>query len=265
MLEQIVHLGLVDDDDIELDKAALEIAALDHPGADLGGYLDLLETIGARLQTRAADARSPIQQAARLSEVLADDFGFEGDRATYDDPANADLISVMDRRRGLPIALSILYVALARRMGWSAYPLNTPAHVLVAVGEPQRVVLDPFNRGAIVAPRQLASFLKTAVGEGAVSQAHVEPMTNRAALVRLLMNQVTRAEAAHERDRALTLLQRINAFAPGHSLAWWRRARLEQAAGDVASARQSLTSMLETTRDRRLRAQVTRALAALAN
>ena len=264
MLEHIVYLGLVDDADIELDKAALEISALDHPGRDLAGYLGLLETINARLEARSGDARDPVEQAAGLAEVLASDFGFEGDRATYDDPANANLISVMDRRRGLPIALAILYVALARRLGWTAHALNTPAHVLVAVGARRHVVLDPFNRGAVIGPGQLAAFLKNAVGPaGAVSPAHVEPMTNRAALVRLLMNQVTRAEAAQQLDRALTLLQRITAFAPSYSFAWWRRARLEQAGGDVASARQSLTSMLEITRDPGVRAQVVTALAAL--
>jgi regulator of sirC expression with transglutaminase-like and TPR domain len=262
MVEQIVHIGLVDDVDIELDRAALEIAALDHPGVDLSGYLALLDMIAERLQARSEGASRPALQALRLAEVLAADFGFEGDRTTYDNPANADLIEVLDRRRGLPISLAILYVALARRLGWTAHALNTPSHVLVAIGASQPLVIDPFNRGAFVDHGQLVALLRSALGAvGAVSREHVAPMTNRGALVRLLMNQVTRAERSQQADRALTLLQRITAIAPAYSFAWWDRARLEQATGDTEAARLSLTSMLETTRDPDLRTQIMSALA----
>jgi hypothetical protein len=85
-------------------------------------------------------------------------------------------------------------------------------------------------------------------------------MPNRAVLVRLLMNQVSRAEQAGRRGRALQLLERITTLAPGYSFAWWDRARLERAAGDMVAARQSLISMLETTRDPQVRAQVQKVL-----
>jgi regulator of sirC expression with transglutaminase-like and TPR domain len=262
MTETISHLGLVEDGEIELDRAALELAALDHPETDLAGYLDLLDQISERLHAWPGAAHGPAEQAERLAEVLANDFGFEGDRQTYDDPANADLIRVIDRRRGLPIALSILYVAQARRLGWNAHALNTPSHVLVAIGSSQPLVIDPFNSGAVVRPEQLAGHVRAALGRAAKPE-NVAPMTNRAALVRLLMNQTTRAEQAGLTERALTLLQRITVVAPGHSAAWWDRARLELTGGDTTSARASLTSMLETTRDVKLRAQVSRALAAI--
>lgn len=261
MGEQIIHLGLIDDSEIQLDEAALEIAALDHPDVHLSGYLQLLGAITERLRARAGGAREPAVQAARLAEVLAGEFGFAGDRESYDDPANADLISVLERRRGLPIALAILYVAAARRVGWTAHPLNTPSHVLVAIGAPRQIVIDPFNRGAFVSRNDLAGLLRSALGRVATaSPEHVAPLSNRAALVRLLMNQVTRAERARQLPRALTLLQRITAFAPDYSFAWWDRARMEEATGDVAAARKSLTSMLETTRDPALRTQIVSAL-----
>jgi len=264
MVEPIAHLGLVDEADLELDKAALEIAALDHPGLGLGRYFDLLEQMTDRLRVRAEAARTPDAQVEALAEVLAQEFGFEGDRETYDVPDNADLIRVIDRRRGLPVALAILYVAQARRLGWAAHALNTPGHVLIGVGAPRALLADPFNRGARVGREQFANlFLASGVRDAAAAPERIAPMSSRAVLTRLLANQATRAEQAGQPDRALVVLQRITTVAPGYSLGWWERARLELLLGDGAAARASLSSMLETTRDAALRRHVTRILEAL--
>jgi regulator of sirC expression with transglutaminase-like and TPR domain len=266
MVETIMHLGLIDETEIELDKAALEIAALDHPEAELAGYFEQLELLARRLAAQADGARTPAEQAEVLAQVLATEFGFEGDRDTYDDPANADLIRVLDRRRGLPVSLAILYVAMARRLGWAAHALNTPGHVLVGLGARTSVLIDPFNRGVVVRPGQLTGLLQAALGElAAIRPEHVARMSNRAVLVRLMTNQAGRAEKAGDFARALTILERITAVAPDHSFGWWERARLEQVAGDTAAARRSLSSMLETTRDPGVRTQVKSALDALAS
>jgi regulator of sirC expression with transglutaminase-like and TPR domain len=263
MVDDIIHLGLVDDAEIELDRAALEIAALDHPQADLAAYLDLIDEMAEHLHARASRGLTPAQQAAHLARVLGGEFGFDGDRETYDDPANADLMSVIDRRRGLPVTLAILYVSLARRLGWSAHALNTPGHVLVGLGQRPPLILDPFSRGTLIGPGD-ASLLRLALGRlAAFAPQHVAPMSNRAVLVRLLMNQATRAERAEQHARALVVLERITAVAPGYSFGWWERARLERASGDTAGARHSLSALLETTRDPDLRKQATSALGAM--
>jgi regulator of sirC expression with transglutaminase-like and TPR domain len=80
---------------------------------------------------------------------------FVGDADSYDAPANADFIRVLERRLGLPIALSILYVAIARRAGWSSYVLNLPGQVLVQIGEKSPVVIDPFAGGGLVSHGRL--------------------------------------------------------------------------------------------------------------
>jgi regulator of sirC expression with transglutaminase-like and TPR domain len=162
MTDPITALGLVDEDEIELDKAALEIAALDHPEADLAVACAQLDAMTARLRTVASNRGGAAEQARALAQVLCVENGFEGDRETYDDPANADLIQVLARRRGLPVSLAILYVALGRRMGWSVHALNTPSHVLVAVGAPKSLVIDPFNGGRAVRPEELTGLLRRA-------------------------------------------------------------------------------------------------------
>ena len=97
----------------------------------------------------------------------------------------------------MPVALSILYVALARRVGWVAHALNTPGHVLVSIVKDETILIDPFNHGVTVDTAQLAVLLSEAVGSGVtLGPEHLSPMSNRGILVRLLMNQASRAEQA---------------------------------------------------------------------
>lgn len=257
----IMTLGLLDDEQIVLDHAALALSELDHPGSDMSYYSELLGAISDRLKEVGADATSPAEQAAALSLVFHGEFGFRGDVDSYDAPLNGDLIRVLDRRRGLPVSLSILYVAAARRVGWIADPLNTPGHVLVRLGKNDPVVVDPFNAGAIVRYEQLMALLGRAAAAGAdTSSAAAGPMSNRDTLVRLLMNQATRAEGSGDPGRAMTMYERMTAVAPGNPDGWWSLARLQVGAGRFDAARRSLSAMLEITRNEERRAQITSVL-----
>ncbi|TXC70615.1 hypothetical protein FSB78_06445 [Sphingomonas ginsenosidivorax] len=263
MDDQLTHLGLIDEDEIALDDAALSLAHLDHPDVDLEPYRHLLGTIETRLAQVGQGVETSTDRAEALAAVLAGEFGFAGDAETYDDPANADMIRVLDRRRGLPVSLSILWVAMARRLGWSADVLDVPGHVLVMIGaDAKPVIVDPFAGGASVGVERLAALVGMAKGEGRAAT-HVAAMPNRAVLVRLLQNQASRAEQAGKGRRALDLYVRMTTMAPGYPYAWWERARLELVDHEVAAARGSLSAMLEITREPELRRRVTETLAAL--
>ncbi|WP_157217074.1 SirB1 family protein [Flavisphingomonas formosensis] len=266
MSDSISYLGLIEDDAIALDTAALELAALDHPDVDLAPYGETIEAIEERL-SMAAETLSSESHATALSRVIGQEFGFSGDRESYDDPANADLIQVIDRRRGLPVSLSILYVGAARRMGWEAYALNSPGHVLVRIGgETEPVLADPFDGGAIVGVKRLAEVLAPALAPGiAVAPHHLQPMSNRAVLTRLLLNQATRAEASGDSVRAIELFDRITTIAPDNVQGWWELARLALGIGETERARQSLAAILEITRDPRVRERVAMVLGRIGN
>lgn len=260
----IVTLGLLDDDEIELDLAALVLSELDHEGIDLEPYEALLDEIAERLADFAA-LTEPEERGAALAQVFCEEFGFTGDAETYDAPLNADLIRVLDRRRGLPVSLALLYVAAARRMGWDAWATNTPGHVLVRLGDSPFHLIDPFHDGAPVSAERLALLLHDALGPGVLpGPEHVAPMSNRAVLARLLLNQATRAERGGDPLRAMAVYERMTAVAPDNPDGWWELARLQLQMQDVDAARASLSAMLEVTRDPERRALVTSALEAIA-
>lgn len=260
----IEGFGLMEDEDIELDLAALALSELDHEGVDLAPYRVLLRSIGERLSLVGASARSGADQAGAVAAVLHGEYGFVGDVASYDAPLNADFIRVLDRRRGLPVSLSILYVAAARRMGWSADALNTPGHVLVRIGREVPVIVDPFNGGGQVAPEQLMALLSRAAGRRASDAEHVARMANRTVLVRLLVNQASRAEQSGDTARAIAIYERMTVVAPDHVDGWWDLARLQLGIGALDDARHSLSAMLEVTRDPQRRELATAALDSIA-
>lgn len=264
MDQELNRLGLIDEDEIELDEAALSLALLDHEGTDLAPYRDLLDDIVARVEETGDGDGTAEARAAALAAVLAGEYGFCGDSDTYDDPDNADLIRVIDRRRGLPVSLSILWVATARRLGWEASALNMPGHVLVCVGSSSDgVIIDPFEGGTLVNPARLRALFRAFALPG--SEPVIETLPNRAVLVRLLQNQASRAERAGQGQRALELYGRMTTLAPNAVQAWWQRAKLESMDGDTPAARRSLGAILEVSRDPNVRRQVVDTLDSLKN
>lgn len=255
-------IGASADADIRLDDAAFHLAAADRVRADVAEALDRMAGWAARLPVDLAD---PAARGDSLARLLAGDEGLTGDRDSYDAPENADLLAVMKRRLGLPVALAILYVALARRVGWQAAPLGLPGHVLVVLGKGGgAAMIDPFADGVPVDRAGLIAICRRALGSARIEPHHVQRLGNRDTLVRLVMNQASRAQRQGDPARALTLFRRLTLIAPASSGLWWERARLERDAGDRAAARASLAAMLETTREPALIERIRAAVDALA-
>ncbi len=259
---ELATIGLMDDADIDLIDAGIALALADRPHADAARLRRLMSGWAISLQRDAATAAAQ-GRALRLAGLIAGEAGFTGNAQDYENPLNADLVAVAERGLGLPISLSILYVALARRVGWRAEALALPGHVLVELhGGGTTALIDPFDHGASISPALAADIVRAA--GGVPVNGRFAAMSNRQMLVRLVSNQASRARLADQVLRALTLYERMTMIAPRFSALWWERAQLEQRVGRMAAARASLAAMLETTHDTALIHRIQTTLAALA-
>ena len=259
---ELNELGLLDDSDIDLVEAGIALARADRPEADPARLRRLVSGWAISLQ-RDTPPVSGSGRARRLSGLIASEAGLTGATEDYDNALNADLIAVIERGRGLPVALSILYVALARRVGWRADALNLPGHVIVEVrGGVDTALIDPFDHGMGITRERAMEIARHGGGEPV--PVRFDPMTNRQLLIRLITNQASRARSSGDTKRALRLYERMTMIAPQLSSLWWERARLEQLVGANKAARASLTAMLETTHDTGMARRIQAALAALA-
>lgn len=258
----LATIGLMDDADIDVIEAGIALSLADDPRADADRLRRMVTGWAVSLQRDLAPSTSK-GRALRLASLIAGDAGLTGDTQDYDNPLNADLVAVASRGRGLPITLSILYVALARRIGWRADALALPGHVLVDVqGSGESALLDPFEHGISVTAARAADIARLA--GGAPIAGGFPAMSNRQMLVRMVSNQASRARLNGDIRRALTLYERLTTVAPDQAGLWWERARLEQRIGHLAAARASLTAMLETTREPQVGERIRATLATLA-
>jgi regulator of sirC expression with transglutaminase-like and TPR domain len=184
----------------DLAAPAFLIARLEYKKLDPGPYLDLLEQWGdSGFHRVAADPGHDAPLAARvdtLNRFLFNELGFAGNRDQYDDPRNSCLNEVLDRRTGIPITLSLVYIEVARRAGIRAEGVNFPGHFLVRVLQDLHtddpgdgLLVDPFHGGAILDEQDCRLLLHRHMGEEAAwAPELLARATRRQILVRMLLN-----------------------------------------------------------------------------
>lgn len=237
--------GTLADDAIDLAETALALGAMDRRAVGLSWYRDhlnhLVEAVGAITPDEgAADA------AERLRAVIAGQYGYEGDTRTYEDLQNANLTRVIDRRKGLPVALGILYLHVGRAAGWSLAGLNFPGHFLIRLEmKGERAILDPFNGGQSCGPVELRRLLKAIVGVDAeLEPEHYETVGNRDILLRLQNNIKTRHLRQGRPDHAIEILERMLLLAPNDPMLWREAGLIRAALGDNDEAIEALERVL---------------------
>jgi regulator of sirC expression with transglutaminase-like and TPR domain len=242
------RIGALPDDEIDLGEGALALAALDRPQVPLARYRAHLAELAEEVGREAASAERGEERAAALGRVLFERHGYDGDRLTYDDLQNANLMRVIDRRRGLPVALGIVMMHAARAQGWDMVGLNFPAHFLVRLESGgDRLILDPFARGRILGSAELRDLLKEVAGAGAeLKPGHYEPARNRAVLLRLQNNIKTRLIQEQKLEAAGRTITRMLLFAPEEAQLWREAGMIEAHLGNLKRA----IGLIETYRDK---------------
>ena len=179
-LDYLRRIGRSADDDIDLGEAALALAVLDHP-MDLAAYRAHLAQLGADLGDLMRGVPDGLPERVAALGRLLDRHGYAGDSETYEDLQNANLVRVIDRRRGLPVSLGILLMSAARVQGWDVLGLNFPGHFLLRLDHAGgRQIIDPFDGASPRGPRELRDMLKQTAGlDAELTPDHYAPVSNR--------------------------------------------------------------------------------------
>jgi regulator of sirC expression with transglutaminase-like and TPR domain len=183
----------------DLAAPAFLVARIEYPRLDPEPYLDRLDRMGeaaARVVEKEAGHDAPL--AARidgLNHYLFDELGFAGNREQFDDPRNSCLNEVMDRKKGIPITMALIYIEVARRAGIRAEGVNFPGHFLVRclqdlhTDDPSDgLIVDPFHAGAILNEADCRQLLQPHMSEAAFEPSLLARATRRQILVRMLLN-----------------------------------------------------------------------------
>ncbi|MDQ3280068.1 MAG: transglutaminase-like domain-containing protein [Acidobacteriota bacterium] len=173
-----------------LARGALLIALEEYPRLDVSGYLDELDALAMRVEKRCTPGEPPVFRLGHLHAELFDIDKFRGDVTNYYDPRNAYLNEVIDRKIGIPITLSIVFLHVASKLGFVAAGVGLPGHYIVKVQfELNEVYVDPFHGGTTLTMPEIAELMHQVSG-GATQLApeHLRAWSGRQTLARVLAN-----------------------------------------------------------------------------
>lgn len=227
-------------EEINVPRAALQFArAIAYPDLDIAAYMAMLHDI-SEVAAEYIDLTRPIShQAEQLSTFLFDTFGFQGNTNRYDDPRNSFLNVVLERRLGIPITLSIIYVDIAVRLGIPAYGISLPGHFIVGVHERDAEIwLDPFHVGRRLDLTDCAGLIKMSTGfEGPLEAGWFAPSAGRDVLARMLANLRASYVSSASWNKAAAVIQLLRQTQPQEAehlrdlgLVYYHQGRLSKAA-----------------------------------
>ncbi|MBL9033474.1 MAG: transglutaminase family protein [Rhodospirillaceae bacterium] len=271
--EALRRIGEGADRDIDLAGTALLCAAHEDETIDLEICNRHLEEIETQMQRAAAlDALKCDDDGLdtccdTLRYVMAEKLGYGGAEQDYDDLRNADLAQVIQRRRGLPVALSILYIHAARALAWRIEGINFPGHFLIRLhGEKRAAILDPFHGGITRSIRDLRQLLKAQSTEKSeLKPEHFGALENRQVLLRLQNNIKVRRIQEGDLAGAERALQRMLWLAPGQADLWRESGILNIRLDNLLAARRALTRYLDLAETEQQRQRAARLLQELSH
>ena len=206
------------DDAIDLGQAFLLIAREEYPDLEVGRYLARLDEMAKTVKSRLRGGEVFTTQIAHLNRVLFDEMGFRGNREEYYDPRNSFLNDVLDRRVGIPISLSTLYLEVGRRIGCPLDGVAFPGHFLLRFAGPipkSEILVDPYNRGILLTEEDCKRRLReTYKGQVRFRPEFLRRTRNRDILERMLTNLKHIYHSQRDYHRALRIQQLLLCLKP---------------------------------------------------
>jgi regulator of sirC expression with transglutaminase-like and TPR domain len=179
---------------VRLDRAALELATIHTPGLEVQPFLDQLNDLASHLGDRLRnfnDGRDFVEKAQRY---LFEDLGFHGNEDDFFDPRNSCLNQVMERRTGIPITLSVMYMEIARRLAMPVFGIGLPRHFIVEFNDGNYATyIDPFHGGRTITVRECFALAGTRVADPALLQ--------RASKKQIVMRMLQNLQGAYLRKQ----------------------------------------------------------------
>jgi len=242
---EFVEIACRPDDEIDLAHASLWVAAEATPTLDIPSYLTRLDELAAQIEPQVRAATDLESAVVQLNQLLFEQERFRGNSDDYYDPRNSFLNDVLDRRRGIPISLSILYITVAERAGLQAQGIGFPGHFLTQVsGEPD-ILVDPFHC-CVVTPEECLTRLRDAFGpETKFAPEMLEPTPKKRILMRMLVNLKQIYLRQDELEAALGCSDRILLLEPEAALEVRDRGLLFQALECYSAAQDDLERFIE--------------------
>ena len=202
----------------DLCHAALLIAAQLQPELDVQHYQHKLDAMAVEMQSRIASGMDEQARIQQLNDYFYDELGFGGDKQDYYLPDNSLLNQVIERRRGIPITLAVIYLKLAPAAGLDAYGIGFPGHYLLGVHSSQEdIILDPFDHGQVLEHSQLRNMLQQLtqgmVDESLLAQ-NLQPAEKSDTVVRMLRNLKQIYIEAQKVELALSCIEMILSIIP---------------------------------------------------
>lgn len=208
--ERLQRLLDVPDASINLPEAALVVATEQYPDLQVGEYLSRIAVAADQLRRRIPNDAGKAHILGMLNHMMFTELGYSGAGDDYYDPRNSFLNDVMERRIGIPITLSILYIAIGERVGLPLSGIGFPGHFLVRCSVDGGVlVLDPYNRGLSLSEEELRKRLESHGVQEAAQRSLAEflqPASKRDILARLLRNLKSIYLESRDLDRAVAIM-----------------------------------------------------------
>jgi regulator of sirC expression with transglutaminase-like and TPR domain len=157
-LRQILSqkVGDADSPKLRLDRAVLELATIQFPDLEIEACLDRLNELASHLGDRLRNFNDGREFVEKAQQYLFDELGFHGNETDYFDPLNSCLNQVLERRTGIPVSLSVMYMEIARRLAMPVYGIGLPRHFIIQFDDGNYAAyIDPFHGGRAVSPRDI--------------------------------------------------------------------------------------------------------------